>query len=153
MKMKILVPVDGSPYSMEALRTASEFVKLKGADVLVISVVPIISDGMADLEISPARQERHMDGMARIADEAVKKACGVLDAQGVTSSCTKTVMTSVSVPDAIIDFAENEKIDLIIMGSRGLSASSRFKMGSVASQVVRNSPCSVYLVKKPEYRA
>lgn len=58
-------------------------------------------------------------------------------------------MTSISVPDAIIDFAETEKIDLIVMGSRGLSVSSRFKLGSVATQVVKYSPCSVYLVKMP----
>jgi nucleotide-binding universal stress UspA family protein len=151
--MKILVPVDGSIYSMEALKTAGEFVKIKGAEIFVISIVPNISDGMADHEISPARRERHMDTMTSIADDAVRKACSVLDSEGVSLSCSKTILTSVSVPDAIIDFAESEKIDLIIMGSRGLSASSRFKIGSVAGQVVKHSPCSVYLVKKPEYEA
>jgi len=55
----------------------------------------------------------------------------------------------VSAAEAIIDFAETEKIDLIVMGSRGLSPGARFKLGSVASQVVKGSPCSVYLVKLP----
>jgi nucleotide-binding universal stress UspA family protein len=151
MKMKILVPVDGSPNSMDALKAASDFVKIKGADILVISVVPTMSDGMADLEISPARRERHMNSMAAVADSAVKQACSLLDSEGVASSCTKTILTSVSIPDAIIDFAVSEKIDLIVMGSRGLSASSTFKIGSVAIHVVKQSPCSVYLVKKPDY--
>jgi nucleotide-binding universal stress UspA family protein len=146
--MKVLVPVDGSIYSMEALKVAIDFVRLMGAEINVISVVPYIT-GMQDHEISPARRERHMDTIENIANEAVKKACDILSAQNVTTSCSKTIITSVSVPDAIIDFAENEKIDLIIMGSRGLSASSRFKMGSVASQVVKHSACSVYLVKNP----
>ncbi len=57
--------------------------------------------------------------------------------------------TAVSVPDAIIDFAEAEKIDLIVLGSRGLSASSRLRGGSIANQVVKYSPCSVYVVKIP----
>jgi len=146
--MKILVPVDGSIHSMEALKVAADFVKLKGAQILTISVVPFIG-GMEDHEISPSRRENHMEVMTKIADDAVKQACGALDKEGVTSSCTKTVLTSVSISDAIVDFAEAEKIDLIVMGSRGLSASSRIKMGSVANQIVKYSPCSVYLVKLP----
>jgi len=144
--MKILVPVDGSAHSMEALKVAADFVKTKGAEVLVICVVPYVG-GMDDHEISPGRRERHMERIEQQADETVKKACAWLEAEQVMTSCSKTIITSVSTPDAIIDFAEGEKVDLIVMGSRGLSASSRFKMGSVATQVVKYSPCSVYLVK------
>jgi len=88
-----------------------------------------------------------MDTFEKRADEIVKQACDVLLEANVTAACTKNIVTSVSVADAIIDFAETEKIDLIIMGSRGLSLSSRIKLGSVASQVIKYSPCSVYLVK------
>jgi nucleotide-binding universal stress UspA family protein len=146
--MKILVPVDGSIHSMEAVKVAADFVKLKGAQIFTISVVPFIG-GMEDHEISPSRRENHMAIMTKVADDAVKKACGALDKEGVISSCTKTVLTSVSISDAIVDFAEEEKVDLIVMGSRGLSASSRIKMGSVANQIVKYSPCSIYLVKLP----
>ena len=90
-----------------------------------------------------------METFEKRADEIVKQACDVLHAANVTSSCTKNIVTSVSIADAISDFAETEKINLIIMGSRGLSPSSTFKLGSVASQVAKNSPCSVYLVKAP----
>ncbi len=146
--MKVLVPVDGSIHSTEALKIAVEYVKLKGAEIQVISVVPFIG-GMEDHEISPSRRERHMESISQVADEAVKKACEILSAENISSTCAKTVLTSISIPDAIIDFAEKEKIDLIVMGSRGLSQSVRFKMGSVASQVAKYSPCSVYLVKMP----
>ncbi|MFZ2446615.1 MAG: universal stress protein [Syntrophobacteraceae bacterium] len=144
--MKILVPVDGSIHSMEALKVAADFVKTKGALVFVISVVPYVG-GMEDHEISPGRRERTMGRIEQIADDAVKKACDYLGAENVLTQCSKTIITSISVPDAIIDFAESEGIDLIVIGSRGLSASSRFKMGSVASQVAKYSACSVYLVK------
>ncbi len=150
--MKVLVPVDGSVHSLEALKVAVDFVKFKNAEVYVVSVVPHIG-GMEDHEISPRRRERTLESIENLANEAVKKACDLLAEQNVVSSCSKTVVTSISVPDAIIDFAENEKIDLVIMGSRGLSASSRFKLGSVASQVMKYSPCSVYLVKMPGERA
>ena len=93
-----------------------------------------------------------MESIENLANTAVKHALEVLDAQNVVPSGSRTVATSISVPDAIIDFAETEKIDLVIMGSRGLSTSSRFKLGSVASQVMKYSPCSVYLVKMPAER-
>jgi nucleotide-binding universal stress UspA family protein len=144
--MKLLVPVDGSKYALEALKVAIDFVKTKGGDISVISVAPYIG-GMDDYEISPSRRERVMDTFEKRADEIVKQACDVLLEANVTAACTKNIVTSVSVADAIIDFAETEKIDLIIMGSRGLSLSSRIKLGSVASQVIKYSPCSVYLVK------
>ena len=146
--MKIMVPVDGSKYSMEALKVAMDCAKMKSAEICVISVAPDIG-GMNDHEISPARRERHMETLEKRADEIVRQACDALSAENVAASSCKTIVTSISVPDAIIDFAEKEKVDLIVMGSKGLSTSSRFKMGSVASQVVKYSPCSVYLVKIP----
>jgi nucleotide-binding universal stress UspA family protein len=144
--MKILVPVDGSMHSLSAVKTALDFARMKGAEVQVISVVPYIS-GLEAHEISPSRMERHMESYTKVSEDAVKQACDLLFAEGVTASCSKTVLASVSVPDAIIDYAEQEKIDLIVMGSRGLSTSTRFKLGSVASQVVKYCPCSIYLVK------
>jgi nucleotide-binding universal stress UspA family protein len=57
--------------------------------------------------------------------------------------------TSVSIPDAVIEFAKAEQIDLIVLGSRGLSGSRKFKLGSIAYEVVKYSPCAVYLVKIP----
>ncbi len=144
--MKILVPVDGSIYSMEALKVAADFVKTKGAQVYVISVVPFVG-GLEDHEISPGRRERAMGRIEQLANEAVKKACDYLSAENVQTECSQTIITSISVPDAIIEFAESEKIDLIAIGSRGLSASARFKLGSVASQVAKYCPCSVYLVR------
>jgi nucleotide-binding universal stress UspA family protein len=147
--MKVLVPVDGSKYALEALNAAIDFVKTKGGEISIISVAPYIG-GMDDYEISPSRRERVMDTFEKRADEIVRQACDILSAAKVTAGLTKNIVTSVSIADAIVDFAEAEKIDLIIMGSRGLTLSSRIKLGSVALQVAKHSPCSVYLVK-PAY--
>ena len=142
--MKILVPVDGSKYSMEALNVAVDFAKTKGANVCLVNVVPELAG--VDLEISAAERERLLERLTQRADYVVQQACGILAGEGIISTC-RAIVSSTSVPDAIIDYAEKEKIDLIIIGSRGLSASSRFRMGSVASKVTRHSPCSVYVVK------
>jgi nucleotide-binding universal stress UspA family protein len=144
--MKILVPVDGSVYSLEAVKVALDFVKMKGAEVSVISVIPYIG-GMEEHEISPARRDRHVEAFGKVAEDAVKKACDVLTAEGIQCASSQSILAQSSVPDAILDFAEKGGIDLIVMGSRGMSPSARFKLGSVASQVAKYSPCSVHLVK------
>ena len=146
--MKVLVPVDGSKHAMEALKTAIELVKAKGAELSVVYVVPSIG-GMEDHEISPGKRDRHVDGMARYADEVLQKAGEMLGAENIKPTHSRTIIAATSVPDAVIDFAEKEKIDLIVMGSRGMSTSTRFRLGSVASQVVKYSPCSVYVIKLP----
>jgi nucleotide-binding universal stress UspA family protein len=146
--MKILAPIDGSKHSEEAIKTSIELVKAKAAEISVITVVPSMG-GMEDHEISPGKRDRHMDGMTRYADEVIQKAEGMMAAACVKPTHTRTIMAGTSVPDAIIEFAEKEKIDLIVMGSRGMSTSERFRLGSVATQVVKYSPCSVYVVKLP----
>ena len=145
--MKILVPVDGSKYSKEALNVALDCAKTKGADLYVISVATDASG--IDLEISAGERERIGQRMEQQADSIVKEACEVMSKAGVKADC-RVIMTPSSVADAILAFSEESKMDLIIMGSRGLSPSSRFKMGSVASQVVKYSDCSVYVVKLPQ---
>lgn len=144
--MKILVPVDGSKYSKEALKIALDCAKTKGADLKVISVASDASG--IDLEISASERERIEQRLEQQADSVVKAACEEMSKSGVKADC-KVISTPSSVADAILEFSEKDKTDLIIMGSRGLSPSSRFKMGSVASQVVKYSDCSVYVVKLP----
>jgi nucleotide-binding universal stress UspA family protein len=84
--------------------------------------------------------------MERQASSVIKSACDLVAKESIKADC-KVVIAFSSIADAILSTAEKDKADLIIMGSRGLSPSSRFKMGSVASQVVKYSDCSIYVVK------
>jgi len=129
--MKIMVPVDGSAHSLKALEIAADFAKSKQADIYVISVALSIG-GMEGHEISPHNRELHDDSQQKGADEAIETAGEVLKKHEVDVMISKTLSTSVSIPDAVIDFAKTEQIDLIVLGSRGLSASCRFKLGSIA---------------------
>ncbi|HMK56746.1 MAG TPA: universal stress protein [Dissulfurispiraceae bacterium] len=144
--MKILVPVDGSRYSTEALKVALDCAKLKGAAMDIISIAPDASN--IDLEVSASQRERIMQRMEQQADSAVQEAGKMATSAGVKAGC-KVITSNTSIADAILAFSEEAKSDLIVMGSRGLSQSSRFKMGSVASQVVKYSDCSVHIVKLP----
>lgn len=142
--MKILIPIDGSKYSTEALYAAIDFAKKMDAELYLINVVPWTED--IDFEISPSDRDVLRKGLEQRGESIVNKACDIMAGEGVKSSC-KAIVTSISVPEAIVDFAEKEKVDLIVIGSQGLTPSAKFKMGSVAAQVVKHSPCTVYLVK------
>lgn len=142
--MKILVPVDGSKYSMEGVKVALDYAKTKGADITIITVVPFVSG--LDLEISAKELESLTGKMNQRAEEVLEGARSLLKADGVSS---KTVLSSaISAADEILSTAERDKTDLIIIGNRGLGdAATRFLMGSVASKVATHAPCSVYIVR------
>ena len=60
------------------------------------------------------------------------------------------VKTSLSPAIAIVDYAKEQPIDLIIVGTHGRGAVPRLLMGSVAERVVRTAPCPVLTVRHPE---
>ena len=142
--MNILVPVDGSKYSMEGVKVALEYGKTGGAEITVMTVNPFVPG--LDLEISAKELESLTQKMNQRAGEVLTDAQNILKAGGVNS---KTILSSaVSAADEILDVAEKDKTDLIIIGNRGLGgAATRFLMGSVVSKVATHAPCSVYIVK------
>jgi nucleotide-binding universal stress UspA family protein len=142
--MKILVPVDGSQNSMEAVKVALQYAKTAKADVYLMTVTPFIAG--LDLEISAGAMDKLNESMKSRGEEVLSKAQGILTAEGIS---VKTILSSsISAADDIVGFAEKEKADLIVIGSRGLGGkATRFIMGSVASRVVSHAPCNVYVVK------
>jgi nucleotide-binding universal stress UspA family protein len=49
--------------------------------------------------------------------------------------------------DAILDVAEEEKADLIVVGNKGMTGAKRFLLGSVPNKVSHHAPCGVYIVR------
>ena len=62
-----------------------------------------------------------------------------------------SVITSNARAAAIIDFAKNAHVDLIVIGTHGRGGMSRLLLGSVAERVVRTAPCPVLTVHDPEH--
>jgi len=142
--MKILVPIDGSKYSMEAVKVAGEVAKTKKAEIHVMTVTPYLAG--LDLELSAREAESVNESMKRRGEEALEKAVGILQAEGV--SAKSLLMSSSSPANEILGVAEKKKVNLIVIGSKGMGGkATRFFMGSVASKVVGHAPCSVYVVK------
>jgi nucleotide-binding universal stress UspA family protein len=142
--MKVLVPIDGSKYSIEGVKVALDYAKTKGAEIHLMTVTPFVPG--LDLEISAKAMDSLNESMKKRAEDMLSEAQKGLIAAGVASRTT--IASSISAANEILSIAEKEKSDLIIIGSRGLGGkATRFFMGSVASKVVTHAPCSVLVVK------
>ena len=144
--MKILVPVDGSKHSLEGIKVAAHFAKAKNAETTIMTIIPSVAD--IDLELSPSERDRLLESMKRRGEDVLKKAVELSKSRGVTKVNT-VLSTAASAAHEIVNFSEKEKIDLIVIGSKGLGATARFFLGSVAANVVRHSPCCVYVAREP----
>jgi len=146
--MKVLVPVDGSKHSSEGIKVASHYAKTKDAQLTLITVIPSVAD--IDLELSASDRDRLLESMKSRGEELLAKAKEQMKALGVTKVST-VLATAPSPAMEIVSYAEKEKVDLIVIGSRGRSANQRFHLGSVAENVVRHSPSCVYVVREPSW--
>jgi nucleotide-binding universal stress UspA family protein len=144
--MKVLVPIDGSKHSTEGLRVASHFAKTNKAKIFILNVIPSVAD--VDLELTASERDRLLQSLKRRGEDLLAKAKDQIKTHGVTDINT-VLATADSPAQEIVSFAEKEKIDLIVIGSKGKSATARFLLGSVASKVVKYSHCCVYVVKEP----
>jgi nucleotide-binding universal stress UspA family protein len=136
--MKILVPVDGSAYSLKAVETACDLAKAQAPATLVLTAVAV---QIAELEEGVYIAEK----MKAQAEIALAKAKEVAQGKGITAEVI--LATGASPADVIVRVAKEQQADLIVIGSRGLAGKTRSFLGSTASQVVTYSPCSVLVVK------
>jgi nucleotide-binding universal stress UspA family protein len=140
--MKILVPVDGSAFSLKAVETACDLAKSQPPSEVVLVAVSL---SLYDLE-----DEGHYvaDKLKRQAESALAAAKMKAGEKGVTP---KSLLASgVSAADEIVQVAKSEKADLIVIGSRGLAGKTKSFLGGTASKVVTYSPCSVLVVKSED---
>jgi nucleotide-binding universal stress UspA family protein len=137
--MKILVPVDGSAFSLKAVETACNLAKSNPPSEVVLAAVFL---NLFDLE-----DEGHYvaDKLKRQAEAALALAKDKAQEKGV--SPTALLASGPSAADQIVAVAKAEKADLIVIGSRGLAGKTSSFLGSTASQVVTYAPCSVWVVK------
>lgn len=148
--MKILIPVDGSENSRLALYGVAQRKWDAGSEVKIIHVVesPIPVTDLMGVNAEIARQT-HNEAVKKgreILDEAEKIINDAADGLKVTSEII-TAQPFHSAAQEIVRTAEREGTDLIVMGSRGLSAWKRLVIGSVSLAVLEHAPCSVTIVR------
>jgi nucleotide-binding universal stress UspA family protein len=140
--MKLLVPVDGSDYALKAVKMAIRLIREGGGEIILLSVAQDISQlGAWEIGHSP----RILKEIEVKAERAIGEAEKLLKEEAIE---IKKSLLETGVPaDEIIRVAKEEAIDMIVMGSRGLTGLSKYLLGSVTHKVVAHAPCSVLVVK------
>jgi nucleotide-binding universal stress UspA family protein len=144
---KILVAVDGSDPSFNASTYAIDLAKRNDAELIALHVIhPIYSQYETALSPRPARLEevtkKEMEEGKQHVDKVKQKAT-----EKNVSVKTDVISGITSVVKDIVEYAEKEKIDMIVIGSRGMTGFKKLLLGSVASGVVTYSHCPVLVVK------
>ncbi|MBZ0201357.1 MAG: universal stress protein [Ignavibacteriaceae bacterium] len=142
---KILIPIDFSDYSKNSLRFAVNFTKCFNAKLYLIYVVePVIYPpdfSMGQLAIPSMDLE-----MDKRALEELKKLAEMDIPSGIE---VKTIVKTGKPFIEIIETAEEEDIDLIIISTHGHTGVEHILFGSTAEKVVRKAPCPVLTVREP----
>jgi len=145
---KILVATDFGEAAESALGYGRDLAARFGATVYVLHVAENVSVSAFGAETYAAfapdlQRELEESAHRRLAD-------AVVDSDDSGPQTVPVVMTSSSPAFAIIDYAREHEIDLIIMGTHGRGALGHFLMGSVAERVVRLAGCPVLTIRRPE---
>ncbi|MBU7575491.1 MAG: universal stress protein [Hydrogenophaga sp.] len=145
MFKKILVPTDGSTLAAQATTVALGLAKSLNAQIIGVNVIdpfPYIGIGDASAVGLQAYLTEAKSAAGQALD-AVRQAC---EAQGVVFAAGDTIERNV-VYEGIIETAEAEGCDLIVMGSHGRQGVKALILGSVAQKVLTHAKVPVLIVK------
>jgi len=144
---KILCPTDFSELSYEALEAANQLALYFSAELSVIHVLPPVRF----LPVSTATPTSNGSGYQ---DQSVVLLRRSLD-EVITQRTSKElsvhpkVITGDDVAEKIIQTADEQQADLIVIASHGMTGWRRFMLGSVTDKVLKNASCSVLLIQAP----
>lgn len=147
---KILVGIDGSESSMKAADFAVELAGKQGGQVIALNVVVsqlgyAYSSGAFGL-VTPSAINDLLEKSKQEAQVWFDNIGRKASASGVRLK-TEIVASPTSAGPAMVDYADKNGIDLIVVGTRGRSGFSKLLLGSVASSVVTYASCPVTVVK------
>ncbi|MFB6220631.1 MAG: universal stress protein [Halolamina sp.] len=140
----VLVPVDGSPQSEDALEHALE--QFPDADITALTAVDPIAAGYA---AAPGPDATGYPG--EWTEQAEERADTILNQAAEIAADAGSQVDTVKVTDrparAIVGYAEEHDVDHLVIGSHGRTGVTRILLGSVAEKVVRRAPCPVTVVR------
>lgn len=135
---RILLPTDGSRGSSRAIDQAIDLAAETGAELHVLFVVEDITYGPEMMEAQVETQLR------QIGEEAIEEIRDRAEEAGVP---LETDIDDGVPHRTILEYAEDEDMDLIVMGTHGRSGLDRYLLGSVTERVVRSAETPVLTVR------
>ena len=144
----VLVPLDGSPFAEHALPLAVSLSRRAGATLRLVHVLPPLADRFfwAPLPGSPLEIELHQHYRKQAGDylDGVARGLGCV---GTTAVVGDVVDETVGISGSITTEAVAAQADLVVMTTHGRGAVTRFWLGSVADDLLRDLPVPLLLVR------
>ena len=141
----IVVGTDGSDTAKEAVRQASELAKTVGAKLHLVSAYEPVPEGRLREERQQVPDDlQWMVNPKEDVEGTLKDAAAEIEEKGVE---VETHAREGDPADAILDVAEEENADLIVVGNKGMTGAKRFLLGSVPNKVSHHAPCSVMIIR------
>ena len=143
-----MLAIDKSGYKDKAAAYAITLAKSLGAEITVIHVI-----GKSSLGATADVLGYYRGGKLKVFQEALKKDAEKLldrvvqagENEGVV--VRQQVLIGSPIKKIILDYAKNHKIDLIVIGTKGMTGIEKFLMGSVANDVITYAHCPVLAVR------
>jgi nucleotide-binding universal stress UspA family protein len=142
----IVVGTDGSATATSAVRHAIDLARELGAQLQIVSAYEPVSDQRLHNERIEVPNDLQWtinprENVLAVLETAQREA----EQAGVTQ--VETFARQGDAADAIIDVAEEQRSDLIVIGNRGMTGAKRFLLGSVPNKISHHAPCSVLIVR------
>lgn len=147
---KILIAVDKSGYKNKIVAYAITLAKALDAGIYAIHVIDESSFGVVGDMMSfyrGGKTDEYKKILAKQAGQLLDDVSSEIRRVNKNIKVTTNVVIDSSVPNAIIGYAKKMEIDLVIVGSQGMTGLEKFLMGSVASKVIIHAHCPVLAIR------
>ena len=142
---RIVVGTDGSDTATRAVKTAVELAKLSNAKLEIVSAYEPVPQSRLREETSGISGDiSHTINPREDVQFVLDKAAGEAKKEGVE---VVTHPREGDPADAILDVAEENDADLVLVGNKGMTGARRFLLGSVPNKISHHAPCDVWIVK------
>jgi len=139
----ILVPFDGSVYSVRAFNAALDIAKKQDAKLNVLTCLE--KDNLGAWYKDKRINKKIVKDAKKFAMNFLSKLESTAEKSDVSLSVH--VLETKSISNQVVDFANSKKINLIVIGSHGQTGFNRFVLGSVSNSVSQIAKCPVLIIK------
>ena len=141
----IVVGTDGSDTARKAVQQATELARQVGASISLVSAYePVSNQRIRDEKREVPKDMEWMVNPREDVEATLKEASEEVEGAGVK---VETFAREGDAADAILDVAEEQNADLIVVGNKGMTGAKRFLLGSVPNKVSHHAPCSVLIIR------
>jgi nucleotide-binding universal stress UspA family protein len=145
MFSRIVVGTDGSDTAKVAVEQATDLARKVGARLDLLSAYePVPASRLREERQEVPSDIAHTVSPSEDVEALLSETAAGVQKDGIEVA---TFARQGDPADAILDVAEEQKADLIIVGNKGMTGAKRFLLGSVPNKVSHHAPCSVLIVR------